>query len=127
MALDPQSQAQFRVLVVEDDPLSGKALRRLLLLRGWDVRLVATLADALKSLAPPPDFIILDLMLPDGNGEEVLRKVRDEEIPSRILVCSGTNDVEWLERVRVMGPDAMVQKPINFEAVCRIIEGETRT
>lgn len=114
------------VLIVEDDPATGKALRRLFRLKGWSVTLATTVADALESLTPPPYFILLDLMLPDGDGEDVLRRVRDENIPCRVGVCSGTNDVARLARVRDMGPDAIFQKPINFDAVCRFIEGRER-
>jgi DNA-binding response OmpR family regulator len=94
------------VLIVEDDPSTGKALRRLFRLKGWDITLATTVTEALDSLARPPRFILLDLMLPDGDGEAVLRRVRDENIPSRVGVSSGTNDVARLARVRDMGPDA---------------------
>jgi DNA-binding response OmpR family regulator len=126
MTRDEPTLAPFRVLVVEDDPFTGKALRRLFTRKGWDVTVAMSIADAMKSLTPPPHFILLDLMLPDGDGEDVLRKVRDEGIPSRVGVCSGTNDSARLAMVKNLGPDAMFQKPINFDVLCRFIEGETK-
>jgi len=115
----------YRILVVEDDAASGNALRRLLANKGWVVTVAKSVAEAMDSLSPPPHYILLDLMLPDGGGEEVLRKVRDENLPSKVAVCTGTNDSVRLAMVKDMDPDILFQKPIDFEAVCQAVEDET--
>src|SRR5262249_22452038 len=115
----------YRILVVEDDAASRDALRRLLDHRGWVVETARTVAEAMESLHPPPHCILLDLMLPDGGGEEVLRRVRDESLPSKVAVCTGTSDAVRLSMVKGMDPDGLFQKPIDFEEVCRAVEDET--
>ena len=114
----------YRVLLVEDDAVTRNALRRLLTHKGWVVTVATTVAEAMDSLNPPPHCILLDLMLPDGGGEEVLRKLRDENIPSKVAVCTGTSDPVRLAMVKGMDPTALFQKPIDFNELCRTMEDE---
>jgi DNA-binding response OmpR family regulator len=115
----------YRVLVVEDDAASCAALLRILDNRGWIVTVAQTVAEAMASLDPPPHCILLDLMLPDGGGEDVLRKVRDEELPTKVAVVTGTGDPVRLALVKGMDPDALFQKPLDFHAICRAVETDT--
>lgn len=103
-----------RVLIVEDDLGSLYALRTLFLHHGWDVSLSRTVAGALTSLDPPPDWIILDLELADGDGEEVLCHVREAGIPSRVAVVSGMLDGSRLAGLELLKPDLVRGKPISF-------------
>ena len=64
------------ILIVEDNAVTRRALQALFKSRGWAVSVAETVAEGLAQLDPPPDVIVLDLMLPDGDGEEVLREVR---------------------------------------------------
>jgi len=60
------------VLVVEDDALIASSLVRALEANGYDARTTGSVADAVRSLdAEPPDLVLLDLGLPDGDGSEV--------------------------------------------------------
>jgi len=115
----------YRFLVVEDDPASGEALRRLLAHRGWVVTVARTVAEAMQSLDPPPHCILLDLTLPDGSGEDVLRRVKEECLPSRVAVCTGTADPVRLALVKGMDPAALFHKPIDFDDVLRACEDDT--
>ena len=115
----------YRILVVEDDAASREALRRLFVHKGWIVSVARTLTEAMAKLDSPPHCILLDLMLPDGPGEEVLRKVREAKLPSKVAVCTGTNDPVRLALVKGMDPTALFQKPIDFDQVCRACEDET--
>ena len=109
-----QGQSPPRVLVVEDDPSTAAALRRLLELHGYDVVLAETVRDALAGLARRPQHILLDLMLPDGDGARVLEAVRRSGMNSRVLVITGVGDAEHLDRVKSLKPEAMLKKPVDF-------------
>jgi len=66
-----------RVLVVDDEPQILRALRINLRVRSYEVFTAASGADALESAARhPPDLVILDLGLPDLDGEQVIRRTR---------------------------------------------------
>ncbi|MCA1686159.1 MAG: response regulator [Planctomycetia bacterium] len=115
----------YRILVVDDDATSGAALRRLLAHRGYVVSVAQTVTEAMKNLETAPHYILLDLMLPDGDGEDILRKVKEENLPSRVLVCTGTSDPVRLALVKGLNPDALFQKPIDFDEICRACENDT--
>jgi DNA-binding response OmpR family regulator len=115
----------YRILVVEDDAASLLALRRLFAHRGWVVSAARTVAEAMAKLDPPPHCILLDLMLPDGEGEDILRRVREGDLPTKVAVCTGMNDPVRLAMVKGMEPDVLFHKPLDFEAVCRECEDDT--
>ncbi|WP_435011063.1 response regulator transcription factor [Tundrisphaera lichenicola] len=106
------------LLVVEDDPTTRRALQRYFQLKGWEVRVASTVAEGLKLLDPPPDCVILDLMLPDQGGEVVLRKIRKDQLPTRVAVCTGTSSQARLDHVAKLGPDALLIKPITVADLC---------
>jgi two-component system, response regulator RegA len=107
------------VLVVEDDRATSSALRVLLARKGWEVQVAASLADAMAAIDSAPDVVILDLMLPDGNGEAVLERARQSKLPSRIIVTTGASDQNRLAAVQRLGPDALLMKPIDFQELYR--------
>jgi DNA-binding response OmpR family regulator len=100
--------------LVEDDPATSKALRVIFDRRGWDVLNVSTIADALALLDWNPDCVVLDLMLPDGDGTVILAKVRAENLPIRVAVTTGSNDLHRLKTVLKLHPDVFLTKPVNL-------------
>src|SRR3954453_22122588 len=81
---------RLRVLIVEDDPHSRKVIAALFVRSGWEAIEAATVAEGMAGLAPVPECIILDLSLPDGGGETILKKILGDEIPIRVIaVVSG--------------------------------------
>ena len=115
----------YRILIVDDDKASSETLRRLLVHRGWVVTVAECVTEALTKLDPPPLCVLLDLMLPDGDGEEILRKVREEGLATKVVVCTGTVDPVRLAFVKGMDAVALFQKPIDFDELCRACEDET--
>jgi DNA-binding response OmpR family regulator len=113
-----------RVLIVEDDPGSRRALRSIFAQHGWTVAEAATVAEGLASLDPPADCVILDLMLPDGPGEVVLRKLRDDSLSSRVIVVTtGVSDPLRRMEVAKLNPDFLLQKPIDPDILFRLCQG----
>jgi DNA-binding response OmpR family regulator len=115
----------YRILVVEDDPASQDVFRRLFAHRGWVVSVARTVAEGMAKLDTPPHCILLDLTLPDGEGEAILRKVREGNLPSKVAVCTGTDDPVRLAMVKGMRPEALFRKPLDFDEVCRAVESDT--
>ena len=69
-----------RILIIEDHEPTRHALRSLLMRRGHDIIEAGTIAEGLASLDrhPLPDCVVLDMDLPDGGGETVLRAIRED-------------------------------------------------
>jgi DNA-binding response OmpR family regulator len=102
-----------RVLVVEDDLDSYDALARILKHVGYDTLSAATLAEGEELLAQSPRFVVLDLMLPDGNGKDLLQQVRDQQLPIKVAVITAMSDNEVLEDVRRLKADGLFLKPLD--------------
>jgi ActR/RegA family two-component response regulator len=108
-----------RLLVVEDDAMSRRAWQTIFGRRGWEVLAAGTVAEGLALLDPAPDYLILDLRLPDGGGEEVLRKVRDGGLKTRVAVTTGVNDPRQRGLVDGLCPEALFEKPVNVADLWR--------
>jgi DNA-binding response OmpR family regulator len=106
-----------RVLVVEDDAMSRRAWEELFGRRGWEVLLAGTVAEGLEMLNQAPDFLILDLRLPDGSGESILQKIRDKGLTTRVAVTTGTDDAHQLSLVEGLHPEVLMHKPVNAAIV----------
>lgn len=105
-----------RLLVLDDDPYTRTALRTLFGRRGWRVDLAATVAEglALARVDPVPHCALLDLNLPDGDGETVLIEIRRRDPRIPVAICSGTDDPARLARVRDLRPHLLLWKPIEM-------------
>ena len=99
-----------RVLVVEDHAVTHVTMRQILSAAGHDVEAVGSLADARLKL-PFAQCLILDLELPDGLGSDLLRELRQQRLPVRVAVVTGTSDKALLADVRALRPDALFIKP----------------
>lgn len=108
------------LLIVEDHEPTRRTLSRLLELRGYEVHAASTIAEGLELLRLAPDCVILDLMLPDGDGEMILRSVRRSGLRTKVAVATGTGDEGRLASLRELGPDALLRKPIHLEEVSRL-------
>jgi DNA-binding response OmpR family regulator len=80
---------------------------------GFNPRAAGTLSEARQQLASPPHIVILDLMLPDGNGTEILRQVRSSKQEITVAVVSGAGD-QMLSEANRLGPDALFGKPVDL-------------
>jgi DNA-binding response OmpR family regulator len=112
-----------QMLLVEDHEETRTLLRRILSLCGWQVAEAATVAEGLDRLDPPPDCLVLDLMLPDGDGETVLRKVREAHLPTRVIINTAEHDPRRLREVSDLKPDAILPKPLDSKSLRTICEG----
>ena len=110
-----------RVLVVDDEPQIVRALKVVLREAGFETVPAETASQALDLAAVrPPDAAIIDLVLPDGDGVEVTRSLREwSEMP--ILVLSAVGEEEQKVRALEAGADDYITKPFGArELVARL-------
>ena len=115
------SEHRPRVLVCDDEPQILRALRVVLREAGFDVVEASTAEEALdRAAVRPPDAAILDLVLPDGSGIEVTRKLREwTRMP--IIVLSAVGDEDDKVAALEAGADDYVTKPFGSrELVARV-------
>jgi DNA-binding response OmpR family regulator len=114
--------APARLLVVEDNATLAAGLRHNLEYEGHVVDVAHTAAAGLASYrARRPDLVVLDLMLPDGDGFEVLRRLRAGGATAPVLVLTALGDETDKVRGLRLGADDYVTKPFGLlELLARV-------
>ncbi len=110
------------ILLVEDNPGFAEGLRQNLEFDGYRVTVAADVASSARALAAdPPNLIILDLMLPDGNGYDVLRTIRERDSVTPVLLLTALSEEAHKVRGFRLGADDYVTKPFGLlELLARI-------
>jgi two-component system, OmpR family, response regulator RegX3 len=113
--------AKRRILLIEDEESISEPLAAALEREGFAPLVVGTAGEGLEAFRTrPPDLVLLDVMLPDGDGREILRRIRESSrVPVVMLTARGeeTDRVVGLE----LGADDYVTKPFSAaELVARI-------
>jgi DNA-binding response OmpR family regulator len=121
--------ARPSLLLVEDDADLAKVLRGRLAHAGYEVRCAASIAEARAALrAARPDLIVLDVMLPDGSGIDLLRSIRADAdlrgLPVLVQTCLGAP--ARVEEGFEAGANAYLEKPADaarlLAAVRRLLD-----
>ena len=104
------------VLVIEDDIDSAEPLAELISAKGFTVATATTLRDARRQMAlQVPDLILLDLVLPDGNGLELLETTRDMPHTEVVLITGHASLETSIQALRRGGGRLPGQAP-EFQA-----------
>jgi two-component system OmpR family response regulator len=123
--LDRLDMGKRRVLVVDDDPAIVEMLVELLERDGrFEVQTATTGFDAgLRTREFRPDAIVLDYMLPDINGNAVIRAIREDSSLQdvKIIIVSGVVNREDVQSLLDCGADDFLQKPFSIEQLVRRI------
>ena len=116
-----------RALVVDDEVMLAELLTMALRYDGWDVRSAGSGHEAVRAARDfAPDVVLLDVMLPDIDGLEVLRRLRanDRDVP--VLFLTARDAVEDRIAGITAGGDDYVTKPFSLEEVVARIRGLVR-
>jgi two-component system OmpR family response regulator len=117
----------IRVLVVDDEPSLAELLASVLRYEGWDIQTAGDGASAVRAArAFRPDAIVLDIMLPDFDGLEVLRRVRQDAPNVCVLFLTARDAVDDRVAGITAGGDDYVTKPFSLEEVLARLRGLLR-
>jgi DNA-binding response OmpR family regulator len=109
------------VLVVEDDAFTRRQMATLIALHGHRGYIAENVADGMHLLAESPTHLLLDLDLPDGCGNTILRHVRSTGMPTRVAIVSGCKNKDVLAEMVSLRPDAVLEKPTTEAALMAFI------
>ncbi len=111
-----------RLLVAEDDSDIAAMLARGLGAEGFTVRLVAGAAEALTAAKEDlPEAVLLDILLPDGSGFDICRRLREGGFAGPILFLSAKDEIQDRVEGLGQGADDYIVKPFSFdELVARL-------
>ena len=104
------------ILSVEDDPDTQEMLGLLIKQRGYSFGAVDNCADALRLIREnDPDAVLMDNVLPDGNGIELCRQVRQFNKRVPIIFLSGSGFGDEREEALQSGANAFLTKPLTLD------------
>jgi DNA-binding NtrC family response regulator len=112
----PISNQDSNILFIDDEPGSREGLSLLLGREGYQVDAVAAGEEALKLIAKKKyDVIITDLFLPGVSGIDILKHVKERNLPCNVILITGNATAETAVEAMKEGAFDYITKPLNFE------------
>ncbi len=115
---------KYNVLAVDDVPLNLLLVEKMLAKFKFRIRKASGGRQAMEEISlEKPDLILLDLMMPEIDGFEVLRRVRENPETSgiRVVILSALNSTEDIVRGYQMGANDFITKPIIMEKLVNCV------
>ena len=117
----------LRVLAVDDEPSLTELLSMALRYEGWNARTAGTGSEAVRTAREfQPDAIVLDMMLPDFDGLEVMRRIRTEQPDVPVIFLTAKDAVDDRIQGLTAGGDDYVTKPFSLEELIARLRGLLR-
>jgi two-component system response regulator AtoC len=105
-----------RVLVVDDEPDSVELLQEFLTGKGYEIVTASNGEEALRKVKEErPHLVLLDVRMPDMNGLDVLRKVREFDQEVGVIMVTAVNEEDTGRQALKLGAFDYIVKPLNLE------------
>ncbi len=115
---------KIRVMIADDHELIREGLKQLLELDG-NIEVVSEAGDGVECLEKlkriNPDVLLLDINMPRQNGLEVLKKIRDRNLNTKVLILTVHNEVEYLLKAVDIGVNGYLMKDSTSEELRKAI------
>ena len=111
-----RSETDARILVVDDEPNITDLVATALRYEGFEVAVAGTGSEAIREAATfRPDLLVLDVMLPDRNGFELLSRLRADQVKLPVVFLTARDSTEDKIKGLTVGGDDYVTKPFSLE------------
>ncbi len=113
------------ILVIDDNDSFRSTICLWLKHHGYEVKQAANGKDAMAMLAPPPDVILTDILMPEQDGLETIQAVRKQSPAMKIIAMSGgmlDGRVDFLPLAEKFGADHVMHKPFSGSELLLVLE-----
>lgn len=116
------------VLVVDDETLIRQSLRGVLVQEGFEVATAGSLAEGwIRFQEDRPDAVLLDLVLGDGDGLDLLKRIRQETPDTKVILISAHGSIESAVAAMKLGGYDFIKKPFELEEIVAAVRNAVRT
>ena len=113
------------VLIVDDSLFMRKILRGILEEKGY--RVLAEAGSRIETMRRlhehTPDIILLDIILPDSSGLDLLQSILSISPRSKVVICSSIGQEQVIQKSLDLGARAFIQKPFSQEKIVALLSG----
>jgi CheY-like chemotaxis protein len=117
--------ANGNILIIDDDPAVSRTLSLILTRAGYRVSTAAGGRKGLELLANGGiDLVLTDIIMPELDGIEAIRRIRTEYPALRIIAMSGGGQIDkadFLHMAEVLGADRVIEKPVRNERLLELV------
>src|SRR5687767_6609456 len=119
--------ARGTILVVDDEPSILSTLKKALSLEGYSVDVAGGVALAEERLGKRAyDVVLLDVALPDGDGLELLAKLKKSDADAQVLMMSGHATIDAAVRATKLGALDFLEKPLSTDRLLIMLDNTFR-
>lgn len=117
--------ANGAILIIDDDAALNRTLSLMLSRAGYDVSTAAGGRKGLERLAAGGiDLVLTDIIMPELDGIEAIRRIRDEHPELRVIAMSGGGQIDkadFLHMAEALGADGVMEKPVRQEQLLKLV------
>ena len=113
---------QMHILVVDDEPVVGRLFRGSLEGEGYQITTTLRSVEALEIIAREHfDLVFLDLVMPELDGSELFRRIRQKDKHVPIAIITGYPDSELMSKAMAQGPFLVMKKPFGSDDILQAV------
>ncbi len=110
------------LLIADDDVAFATRLGRAMEQRGFACVAVHSVSDGLKNIEEhTPDFAVIDLRLEDGNGLDLIKKLKEKKPETRAVILTGYGNIASAVSAVKLGAFDYISKPANADEICQVL------